>query len=139
LNGCVLLLALWIGTGWWHLNVSYETARSTSYFIIGRGCLGWIGHQAGRAGAVSSSVHFKHILESPPVWIWWIDAPERSSSLAVPLWMPLMAMAAPTGWLWYRRLRRFGPGRCPKCGYSLAGLAADAACPECGAFEHQSC
>jgi hypothetical protein len=27
---------------------------------------------------------------------------------------------------------RFGPHACKKCGYDRHGLAADAACPECG-------
>jgi hypothetical protein len=31
-----------------------------------------------------------------------------------------------------RRRVRSARGRCPSCGYDRRGLAADAACPECG-------
>src|SRR4051812_37899371 len=51
----------------------------------------------------------------------------------VPLWGLAVAVAVPGAILWYRHRRhRFGPGRCPKCGYELAGLAEGAGCPECG-------
>jgi hypothetical protein len=51
----------------------------------------------------------------------------------IPFWALLISVAIPTAFLWRRDRRdRFGPGRCPKCGYSLAGLAAGAGCPECG-------
>jgi hypothetical protein len=45
---------------------------------------------------------------------------------------PFLLAAIPAGLLWWKDLRPFRPGRCPKCGYDRAGLAADAACPECG-------
>lgn len=34
--------------------------------------------------------------------------------------------------LWVSRRVRRASGRCPSCGYDRRGLAADAACPECG-------
>lgn len=49
-------------------------------------------------------------------------------SLIYPVLFTTIAAAV----LWHADRRRFGPGRCAKCGYARAGLAADAACPECG-------
>jgi hypothetical protein len=50
----------------------------------------------------------------------------------VTLLYPFLLTAVPAGLLWWKDFRRFGPGRCPKCGYDRAGLDAAAACPECG-------
>ncbi len=64
---------------------------------------------------------------------------QRFMRVDCPHWFLLLAAGVP--WLFAtpgiirrgrvrRRLRR---GRCVKCGYDRAGLAKDAACPECGA------
>lgn len=70
---------------------------------------------------------------------WWTPDPARATALryahgaglTVPAW-PAPVVAGVVGWLliwWDKRVLR---GRCTKCGYDLAGLAAGVACPECG-------
>jgi len=49
----------------------------------------------------------------------------------VPLWLPLVIVAIPTIWLWWRD-RRVPPGHCQNCGYDLTGNVTGR-CPECGA------
>jgi hypothetical protein len=50
----------------------------------------------------------------------------------LPLWIPFMAIAIPTGFLWWKHRRRMPPGCCSRCGYSLTGNVSGV-CPECGA------
>jgi hypothetical protein len=49
----------------------------------------------------------------------------------VPLWIPFLAVAGPTGLLWYRDRRRIPVGHCHRCGYDLTGNVSGR-CPECG-------
>jgi hypothetical protein len=79
------------------------------------------------------------LLESPGLrWRFYLDvssdpAGDRWFSVFIPLWVPVALAFATTAFLWWRVQRDgSGPRHCPKCGYSLAGLAAGAACPECG-------
>lgn len=48
----------------------------------------------------------------------------------LPLWIPFLLVAVPTGVLWWRDLRRTRPGHC-RCGYNLTGNTSGM-CPECG-------
>jgi hypothetical protein len=69
----------------------------------------------------------------------WLPMPAGGASFAgavVPLWIPLIIVAAPTCLIWRadRRAARLAMvGRCSKCGYDHHSLAADTKCPECGA------
>jgi hypothetical protein len=70
----------------------------------------------------------------PIVWLPRYNAANRNAgtwkNVAVPLWMPLVLVAVPTGILFYRD-RRVPPGCCTRCRYDLAGLSGNL-CPECG-------
>ncbi len=56
----------------------------------------------------------------------------KQSSAVLPLWVPLLLFAIPTGVLWYRDRRRFPAGHCRRCGYDLTKNESGV-CPECGA------
>jgi hypothetical protein len=53
-------------------------------------------------------------------------------SVVVPLWIPAILLGAWAGLLWRAHLSSGDRWRCAWCGYDRRGLAADAACPECG-------
>lgn len=58
-------------------------------------------------------------------------------ALCIPIWMPFMVFLLGAGSLWQRRRLDHGVAdspTCPACGYSRAGLAPDAPCPECGSL-----
>jgi hypothetical protein len=67
---------------------------------------------------------------------WWPHLSQTPfHSVLIPLWIPLVVVAAATALLWTadrRGTQRESGGRCPKCQYDRRGLAPDAKCPECG-------
>ena len=52
------------------------------------------------------------------------------SYVVIPLIFPLLLIAIPTAFAWWRR-RRPRPGHCRSCGYDLTGNVSGV-CPECG-------
>ncbi len=137
---CILLAAAWVVSIW------------------GWGCAGIGGHGYTYSAQVASGCFVFAYRELPAFetrWFferrgmpmrWWPGC--RSTALSgnmiflvivLPLWMPFVALAIPVALLfWFdrrhrRRARRARAGHCAACGYDLAGLAAGAACPECGA------
>jgi hypothetical protein len=53
------------------------------------------------------------------------------TNVIVPIWIPLLVVALPTAFVWWRDRRRIPPGHCQICGYNLTGNVSGR-CPECG-------
>ena len=68
-------------------------------------------------------------------WHWgvWWHFGQNARRVDIPLWCPALVLGLLAGGVeWRHRRRGRDPGLC-RCGYSLAGLPAGGACPECGA------
>jgi len=64
--------------------------------------------------------------------------PFALDDIQLPLWLPMLLVGGPTGFLWYGDLTRWirvrcstPPGHCQHCGYNLTGNVSGR-CPECG-------
>jgi hypothetical protein len=147
---CALIVFTWVSSRWLDFGVGpwFGGTRFCVAFYNGRLEAGveWTG-EAHTADELQAAAHWQAQDEwwcevNKPErggWRWWFECDgfrepvERMEYVCIPLWAVLTAVGVPTGILWRRdRRHRFGPGHCPKCGYSLAGLAEGAACPECG-------
>jgi hypothetical protein len=67
----------------------------------------------------------------------WVNA-NGDWVVAIPFAVVTGSAGAATAIAWFldhRARRRAREGACPNCGYSLAGLTANAPCPECGAID----
>ena len=79
-----------------------------------------------------------YVVDTPGLVIRRVDVPglgypppRWACRTSIPLWIPLVVIAIPTGFLWWRDRRRVPPDHCQKCGYDLTGNVSGV-CPECG-------
>ena len=130
---CVLLAVVMVASHWWFV------MRHTDHFwlsIVSGGI--WLHWIADDPSTFSGEDEGWSIHNSGPQRLWWFayrssGGPNRLphyQNLFIPLWAPLLAIAIPTAWLWWRD-RRHPPGHCRKCGYDLTGNVTGV-CSECG-------
>ncbi len=131
---CLLIAATWTANYWWSLGYWGHDSKGSAWFV----CVGAGAFQV-MAGVPQQRLTGWNVERNYGYYYW---KPRRFGlsgieALLVPLWMPFVAVAAPTAWLFWLDRRRARPGHC-LCGYDLAGLAPGAACPECGASSSRS-
>lgn len=109
---------------------------------MGRGCIrvltlteGGVYFTAIELGSDPPEWDFEASRQTRFRWEWWPEfefESVRSFVVFVPLWIPLVLVGLPTGWMLVRgrRDRRSRAGLCAACGYDLAGVSG--VCPECG-------
>lgn len=133
LMGCALLLIVWVASYWVVLYPKWLKVECTWFVGLGHGyveCYYPAGVLTHRTGFL-----FGRIMGRRPNW-WPVvqrtSVPGGASCwyVGVPLWLPFLAAALPTGVLWHRD-RRPPPGHCQACGYNLTGNTSGV-CPECG-------
>ena len=126
----VYVASLWHTILYWH-----STPHGMIIAALGSGRVGYLCPDYETSSAPWSD--FDLVSRSSPrafAWFDWGESRPRffsyDASLAVPLWLPLLLIAAPTAYIWYTDSRA-KPWQCPKCRYDLRGLDGGV-CPECG-------
>ena len=128
----VLLVVVWIGSGWW-------TASWSPFADLTVWC--------SKGHVVAYTYDDRHFAPETPFWFtsrataltiprWIVMQAGSCRRVYVPLWIPVLPTVILTALAFCldtlaRRRERIG--YCPKCHYDRAGIASDAVCPECGA------
>ena len=132
---CVLLFALWLGSGWWTLAFNRHSAGETDMILY----VNYGGLSLTRSYSpftptffgLAEGITFDH---HDLRWGWRVsgrwDSP-NDWTVRIPFWLPFLLIALPTGWLfWSDYCRRGRVGCCERCGYDLKGNTTGR-CPEC--------
>lgn len=138
----VLLPAMWV-TGLFITVLVRSPRYSGGHFMafgLGEGCLVF-GHTVSPSRA-STAYPIMETLKAQPIrlprkWLPDIVKSPAGVQMVVPLWLPWLFALGFSVWFCRNHRReeqRRLNGCCPGCGYSRAGLAPDAPCPECGSL-----
>ena len=126
---CVLLLSVDVASIWWY--VSWNRRELGRDWIVGGGQIQMLWTPRSRTsygpGWAVGRLANPGIEWWPEIWTDFLPA----TLVAIPLWIPLVAVAIPTGFLWRRERKRPRPGHCRSCRYNLTGNVSGV-CPECG-------
>jgi len=126
----IVLLVVWIGSGWWFVSsprIGRHVLAVTDGSLMDYHFLNSVTGGFARFVMDSARGPFR----------WWFEYVELPNAAVciIPLWAPLRFTLIVTGFAWRADLiarRRAMLGKCPNCGYARAGLAAGALCPQCG-------
>ncbi len=126
----VLLLAVWIASGWWRIFLS-GPGGATLRFWPGAFGVGRVANVAPSPG-----IQYGRVDDMPYQW-WFARYHDLAGSwtISIPFWFPFLLCLGMTVIAWRRDAlihRRERLGLCPKCNYDRTGLAPGVVCPECG-------
>jgi hypothetical protein len=140
----VLLVVVWIGSGW--VYVTRGGATGSASIEVRAGAFTYF-YDAGQLAYARRRVP-NYVLKSPtvawgtngyrvcPNWLPRWEMGKEITSIEVPLWVFTAAALLFTAVAWFLDIlaRRRSLTHCPNCNYDRAGIAGDAKCPECGAL-----
>jgi hypothetical protein len=140
---CTLLAGLWgLSIGRYITYVTPAAAPANEHaafpnieygheFGITSGCVKYRYESVGHYGLHLGWSCFR--VERFPFWTTYWQGSEWGGVILwmIPLWIPFLIFAVPTGLLCWRDRHRIPPGHCRKCGYNLTGNVSGI-CPECG-------
>lgn len=127
----VMLMSRWTLVSW--------VKQSGTQLQVAEGCFTVFtfkpGAQQQMKWYITPGLHVEHPDLMEFKWMPWQVDTAQMALVMTPLWIPAVPFACVAIAAWvldWRALRRSRRGCCTRCHYSRAGLAADAACPECG-------
>ena len=119
---------------WWargSMVMQYDAWQVFTHALPRRHAVRWMRHPVSTVAEGLVHVNPKQL---PLGFMYAGDNVSASSrAIAVPAWLPVLALALSVGWLGrrsYVQRRRNRLGLCPRCGYDLR--ASEGKCPECG-------
>lgn len=132
---CLLLLA-WLGSmkwrclyNWFRITAHDETGRLVSMGFL-EGCIE-IGNFSGVLFGGEPGIYFGTRPHTPVRWLPAHFHNSYGSAYLLPLWIPLLLVAGPIAFLWWRDRHFIPTGYCQSCRYNLTGNVSGV-CPECG-------
>jgi hypothetical protein len=134
---CVVLVTVWIGSGWFFLQ-RLNGRGGAIQVADGMFTVRWR-EESPRYYAGAPSVLLQSIPPKSFDWHWWFE--RNIGWIGTPIWAFILPGLGCTAFGW--RLdslarRRLRLGHCPKCNYDRTGIPAASVCPECGSAPAQA-